>query len=78
VWRTVSRKSNVASLKLFPSQLTCGDKPMDKVIELLANLFYLTKDQQIFFIAVSSLLLAGFSLFVVLAAVNKLSGKGGE
>ena len=50
---------------------------MDKVIELIENLFYLSKDQQIFFIAITALLVAGFSLFVVLAALNKLSGKGG-
>ena len=50
---------------------------MDKVIELIESLFYLSKDQQIFFIAVSALLVVGFSLFVVLAALNKLSVKGG-
>lgn len=49
---------------------------MDKVIELIEHLFYLSTDQQFFLIAVSSLLLAGFSLFVVLAAVNKLPVKG--
>lgn len=51
---------------------------MEKVIELLVRLFYLSKDQQVFFIAVSALLLAGFALFVVLAALNRLDGKGGS
>jgi hypothetical protein len=51
-------------------------KPVDKFIALIESLFYLSKDQQIFFIAVSALLVVGFSLFVVLAALNKLPGKG--
>lgn len=49
---------------------------MNKIIELFENLIYIPKDQQIFFIAVSALLLAGFALFVVLAALNKLGGSG--
>lgn len=50
---------------------------MDKALELIENLFNLSKDQQIFFIAITALLVVGISLFVVLAALSKLSDKRG-
>lgn len=44
---------------------------MEKALSFIDRLFELTPDQQLFFVAVLALSLAGFALFVVLAVLKK-------
>jgi hypothetical protein len=49
---------------------------MELILKFIERLFNLTADQQLFVLAVLAILLAGFSLFVVLAALSKVLPKG--
>lgn len=49
---------------------------MELILKFIEHLFNLTADQQLFVLAVLAILLAGFSLFVVLAVLSKVLPKG--
>jgi hypothetical protein len=51
---------------------------MEKILSLIERLFNLTANQQLFVVTVLAILLAGFSLYVVLTALSKVLGRGGS
>ncbi len=50
---------------------------MDKVLGLVERLFALSSNQQFFVVAVLAILLAGFSLCVLVVVLNIVLGKRG-
>jgi hypothetical protein len=49
---------------------------MEKIFDLVERLFDLSTSQQLFVLAVMAMLVVGFSLFVVLAALKKTTESG--
>ena len=47
---------------------------MENLITFIERLFELTSQQQVFLVSILAILLAGFSLFVVLAVLSKVKG----